>query len=67
MNELLLDTKGVTVKGVCRDIRKTLLLVIRTIDGCYGDGEERRKRLGKKYDEVQRIINYLYIEGDLPL
>lgn len=67
MKELLIDTKGSSVKSICRDVRKTLLLVIRTLEGYYGDGEERKKRLGAKYDDVQRIINFLYQEGDLPL
>jgi len=32
-------------------------LVTGVINGWYGTGEERRKALGKDYDEVQRIVN----------
>lgn len=32
-------------------------LATRTIKGEFGTGEERKRRLGEKYEEVQRLIN----------
>lgn len=40
---------------------KTLLTyTINTINGKYGNGEQRKKALGKYYNNVQKIINYMY-------
>lgn len=40
---------------------KTLLTyTINTINGKYGNGEDRKKALGKYYNNVQKIINYMY-------
>ena len=38
--------------------------VRETLNGIYGNGEERRKALGNKYDEVQNRINELYNIAD---
>lgn len=32
-------------------------LVIDTINGKYGNGEERKKALGKNYEKVQKLVN----------
>ena len=42
---------------------KLLNYVIKTINGQYGNGDERKKALGKYYSNVQKIINYMYNEG----
>lgn len=42
---------------------KLLQCTIKTINGQYGNGEDRKKALGKYYSNVQKIINYLYNEG----
>lgn len=67
MAEIEIPIRSVTVRSACKEMRKILLKVIYTIDGKYGDGEERRRRLGASYEKVQAIINILYNEGDLPL
>ena len=38
----------------------TLELVIGVMQGEYGDGEDRKNRLGTRYDEVQDFINHIY-------
>lgn len=38
-------------------------LVRRTIRGDFGNGEERRRRLGNNYNEVQRQVNLNYQNG----
>ena len=35
-------------------------LVKRTIRGDFGNGEERKRRLGNNYDEVQKQVNLNY-------
>lgn len=40
-----------------------LLLVKQTIRGDYGNGEERRQRLGGRYAEVQNQVNLNYANG----
>lgn len=67
MAEVEISLRSTTVRGVCKEVRKILLKTIYTIDGRYGDGEERKKNLGSYYNKVQSIINFLYNEGDLPL
>lgn len=42
---------------------KLLQYTIKTINGQYGNGEDRKKALGKYYSNVQKIINYMYNEG----
>ncbi len=67
MSELEIPLKAVTVRSACKEIRKVLLKTIYTIDGKYGEGEERKQNLGSYYKRVQSIINFLYNEGDMPL
>ena len=38
----------------------TLELVIRTQNGEFGNGDERRANLGTRYNEVQSMINHIY-------
>ena len=37
-----------------------LELVARTLEGAYGNGDERVRNLGKRYGEVQTMINHIY-------
>lgn len=37
----------------------TMDLVISVWHGTYGDGDERKQRLGNRYDEVQGMINHI--------
>lgn len=37
-----------------------LELVADTLDGKYGNGDERVRNLGKNYDAVQKMINHIY-------
>ena len=37
----------------------TLELVEKTMQGEFGDGNERKKALGSRYDEVQEMINHI--------
>lgn len=67
MAEIKINLRSTTVRGICKEVRKILLKTIYTIDGKYGDGEERKRNLGSSYEKVQSIINFLYNEGDLPL
>lgn len=42
------------------DVEGTALeLAARVMSGEFGDGEERKKNLGNRYDEVQDIVNYV--------
>lgn len=34
-----------------------LAMVFMTMKGRFGDGEERRQRLGEHYSAIQRIVN----------
>lgn len=45
------------------DESSLLLLVKQTIRGDYGNGEERKARLGGRYAEVQRQVNLNYEHG----
>lgn len=45
------------------DESSLLLLVKQTIRGDYGNGEERKARLGGRYAEVQRQVNLNYQNG----
>lgn len=38
----------------------TLDLVVRTLDGEFGNGETRKNNLGSRYNEVQDFINHIY-------
>lgn len=37
----------------------TLDLVVKTLQGKFGNGDARKKALGSKYDDVQSMINYV--------
>ncbi len=37
-----------------------LELVVRTLNGTYGNGEDRKRNLGSRYDEVQNFINHVF-------
>lgn len=43
-----------------KEMVKILNYTINTINGRYGNGDDRKKALGKYYNNVQKIINYLY-------
>ena len=45
------------------DESSLLLLVKQTIRGDYGNGEERKARLGGRYAEVQNQVNLNYLHG----
>ena len=45
------------------DESSLLLLVKQTIRGDYGNGEERKQKLGGRYQEVQRQVNLNYANG----
>ena len=45
------------------DESSLLLLVKQTIRGDYGNGEERKQKLGGRYTEVQRQVNLNYEHG----
>ena len=38
----------------------TLSLAVKVMKGVYGDGDEREKKLGSRYKEVQDFINHIY-------
>ena len=38
----------------------TLDLVVRTLNGEFGDGDARKNNLGSRYNEVQDFINHIY-------
>ncbi len=38
----------------------TLELVVRTLNGEFGDGDSRKNNLGSRYSEVQDFINHIY-------
>lgn len=39
--------------------KSVLYLAVATLQGQYGVGEERKKKLGSRYDEVQKFINHI--------
>lgn len=45
------------------DDSSLLLLVKMTIRGDFGNGEERKQKLGGRYQEVQRQVNLNYLHG----
>lgn len=45
------------------DENSLLLLVKMTIRGDFGNGEERKQKLGGRYQEVQRQVNLNYLHG----
>ena len=38
----------------------TLSLAVKVMKGVYGDGDERKKKLGSRYEEVQDFINHIH-------
>lgn len=42
------------------DKASLLELVAQVQEGKFGTGEERKRKLGDRYDEVQQMINYIY-------
>lgn len=42
----------------------TLELAIAVTNGSYGNGDERKKKLGSRYDEVQGFINHVATASD---
>lgn len=40
-----------------------LQMVADVMNGKYGDGDERKDALGKYYDQIQDVINYVYDHG----
>lgn len=46
----VLDAQG-------QDIRDLNVIAEEVIEGKYASGEERRKLLGDRYDEVQKLVN----------
>lgn len=67
MNDNIIKEKSCTCSlyGICKDDYINSLAV-KVIFGEYGNGDERKQKLGDKYYEVQNIVNKLYkiIEGD---
>lgn len=60
------NPSGATIPDVQRpeaqkdDVEGTALeLAARVMSGEFGDGEDRKKNLGNRYDEVQDIVNYV--------
>lgn len=37
-----------------------LSLIVKVMTGKFGDGEDRKKALGSRYDEVQNAVNHIY-------
>lgn len=44
-------------------LKDLLYMAIDTLDGMYGNGDDRKKRLGSYYNDVQEIINDYYGKG----
>ena len=55
------ETDGTQVGGTTMD------LAVAVLDGTYGNGDERRRKLGARYDEVQKYINHLATASDSQL
>lgn len=43
-----------------KEVKTLITYTINTINGKYGNGEERKQKLGKYFNNVQKIINYMY-------
>lgn len=61
INDNIIKEKSCTCSlyGICKDDYINSLAV-KVIFGEYGNGEERKQKLGAKYNEVQEIVNKLY-------
>lgn len=55
-------TSTVVSKPTTEDLDRAQLLqlVADTMNGKYGDGDDRKEALGKHYDQIQEVINYVY-------
>lgn len=63
MSYVKVSLKSKTGLKVLSEIKKLCTLTINTLNGKYGNGEDRKAALGSYYTRVQDIINYLYKEG----
>lgn len=66
MSEIKIDISGDRAGALLKDAIIILQQTINTLSGDYGNGEQRKKALGKNYSKVQSIINFLY-SNDVPL
>lgn len=66
MSEIKIDLSGDRAGALLKDAIIILQQTINTLAGDYGNGEARKKALGKNYTKVQSIINFLY-NNDVPL
>lgn len=66
MSEIKIDISGDRAGALLNDAIVILQQTINTLAGDYGNGEARKKALGKNYTKVQSIINFLY-SNDVPL
>lgn len=61
----LVDNYLITSEDKHFEIKINYSLAVSVIFGEYGNGEERRQKLGSNYNEVQKIVNKIYeIIGD---
>ena len=60
--DLCINTNKIPEADTAKELSELLSAAICVINGEYGSGEERKKRLGDKYGKVQKIINFLYKE-----
>lgn len=66
MSEIKIDISGDRAGTLLKDAIVILQQTINTLAGDYGNGDARKKALGKNYTKVQSIINFLY-SNDIPL
>jgi hypothetical protein len=66
MSEIKIDISGDRAGALLKDAIIILKQTINTLAGDYGNGDARKKALGKNYTKVQSIINFLY-SNDIPL
>lgn len=66
MSEIKIDISGDRAGTLLKDAIIILQQTINTLAGDYGNGDARKKALGKNYSKVQSIINFLY-SNDIPL
>lgn len=55
---------AVSSSSVATPSGTTLELVIAVMNGSYGNGDERKQKLGSRYDEVQSFINHVASASD---
>lgn len=67
MDEVIINlSKYTNMTSALKRVRSVMTKTINTIAGKYGNGEDRKTKLGADYELVQSIINLLY-EGGLKL